>query len=42
MSSKKIPGLGAALSRSLEDRGRSIVIRLEEMIKSGLEFGGTH
>ena len=28
--------------QSLEDGIRSIVIRLEEAEKSGLEFGGTH
>jgi hypothetical protein len=28
--------------QSLEDGIRSIVIRLEEAAKSGLEFGGTH
>ena len=28
--------------QALEDGIRSIVIRLEEAVKSGLEFGGTH
>ena len=28
--------------QALEDGTRSIVIRLEEAVKSGLEFGGTH
>ena len=28
--------------QALEDGMRSIVIRLEESAKSGLEFGGTH
>jgi hypothetical protein len=28
--------------QALEDGIRSIVIRLEEAVKAGLEFGGTH